>query len=338
MKLHPGAWIAWLTAVTVFAFTVGNPLYVFLAICAVVVVHLSLPRAEGIAGRAVRMFVVVGCVLLALRLVFVALLPNPGTTVLFSVPHLVLPRFLGGLSLGGNINAEVLAAGFAEGLRLILVLAAFGVFNAHADISALLRSVPSTFRDAGLVISIAFAFVPGMVATVREVRDAQRLRGEHGLRRLAPSLAVPVLVLALERAFLLAESIDARGYGTTAAPTKVARTSLVGGLAALLVSIAAWSAGWRGFSTVIAIAGAAAIVWSLRESAVASGTTRLTVRVVRPTDIVVIAASGAVALLALRAGADASYNPYPSIVAPSFAVTTAMLAAALVAPALAAKR
>lgn len=336
-KLHAGAWAVWLVAVAVFAFAVSDPLYITIAIGAVILVHLSLPAADGVAARAVRMFVAFGAVLLVLRLVFVALLPNPGTTALFAVPHLVLPRFLGGLSLGGDIHAEVLAAGFAEGLRLILVLAAFGVFNAHADVSSLLRSVPGAFRDAGLVVSIAFAFVPGMMRTVRDVRDAQRLRGERGLRRLAPSLAVPVLGLSLERALLLAESMDARGYGGASSTTK-GRTALVAGLVSLFASVFAWSAGWRIISPALAAIGVAAIVWSLRESAMSSRTTRLARSRLRRFDLVVIFAAGAVVGLVTHLGPDATYNPYPRIVWPGFGIGTAVVAAMLAAPAFASAR
>src|SRR5205823_6608529 len=116
-----------------------------------------------------------------------------------------------------------------------------------------------------LVVSIAFAFVPGMIRTVRDVRDAQRLRGERGLRRLAPSLAVPVLGLSLERALLLAESMDARGYGTVAAPAS-SRRVLVGGLLALLLSVPAWAAGLGPLATALAAAGSVAIVVSLRQA------------------------------------------------------------------------
>ncbi len=331
-SLHPGAWIAWLSAVAIFAFTVTNPLYTVLALAAVIVVHLSLPSTDSV--RAVRMFIVFGCVLLLLRLLFVALLPNPGTTILFFTPRLVLPNFLGALQIGGPVTQEVLVAGASEGLRLVLVLAAFGVFNAHADTSSLLRSVPSVFRDTGLVVSIAFAFVPGMIRTVRDVRDAQRLRGERGLRRLAPSLAVPVLGLSLERALLLAESMDARGYGV-AASSALSRNTLIAGLVALLASVPALAAGLGTVATALAIAGAVAIVISLRLAASTSKTTRLTVTPVRATDLMVIVACAGIAVLAFRAGGDATYNPYPVFVAPGFTIRTAFISAALLIPAVA---
>ncbi len=334
MTLHPSAWIAWLTAVSVFAFVVTNPLYILLALLAVAVVQLSFPREESALGRAVRMFVIAGIVLLVIRVLFVALLPNPGRTVLFTVPSFETPSWLGGLDLGGGVSAEVVTQAVVEGSRFILVLAAFGVFNARADLAGLVRSVPAAFRDVGLVVSIAVAFVPGMLRTVRDVRDAQRLRGERGLRRLAPSLAVPVLGMSLERALLLAESMDARGYGY-GGTSGASRTSLWTGLVAMLASVAIWIAGFNTPATALAIVGAVAIVIGYRNASVSSPTTRLAGRPVTSFDVVVMVASAAVVVLASVAGPDALYDAFPEVSAPPFAWRTAVLTFLLALPAIA---
>ncbi len=334
MTLHPSAWIAWLTAVSVFAFVVTNPLYILLALLAVAVVQLSFPREESALGRAVRMFVMAGAVLLVIRMLFVALLPNPGRTVLFSVPSFATPSWLGGLDLGGPVSAEVVTQALVEGSRFILVLAAFGVFNARADLAGLVRSVPAAFRDVGLIVSIAVAFVPGMLRTVRDVRDAQRLRGEYGLRRLAPSLAVPVLGMSLERALLLAESMDARGYGY-GGTSGASRTSLWAGLLAMLASVATWIAGFNTAAAALAIVGAIAIVVGYRNASVSSPTTRLAGRPVTSFDVVVMVASAAVVVLASMAGPDALYDAFPEVTAPPFAWRTAVLTFLLALPAIA---
>lgn len=331
--LHPSAWIAWLTAISVFAFVVTNPLYILLALGAVVVVHLSFPPESSSVGRAVRLFVVVGLVLLVVRMAFVALLPNPGQTTLFSVWSVRTPRWFGGLDLGGAVTAEVVAGAASEGLRLIVVLAAFGVFNARADLSGLLRTVPAAFRDIGLVLSIAVAFVPGMLRTVGDVRDAQRLRGEWGLRRLAPSLVVPVLGMSLERALLLAESMDLRGYGRGTV-SRSSRILLGGGLGAALAAVALWIAGAGYAATPMAVAAGASIVLGFRAASMASPTTRLRGRPVGAFDIAIIVASAGVVFAAVSAGADAFYDPFPVVGWPPFAWTTAGLTILFTLPAL----
>lgn len=333
MALHPAAWIAWLTSVGVLAFAVTNPLYIVLGIMAVLVVHLAHPPDPSPTGRAVRTFLILGLVFLALRIVFVAFLPNPGRTVLFVVPELKTPSWLGSMDLGGDITAEVLAGGATEGLRLLLVLVAFGVFNARADIVGLIRTVPSAFRDAGLVVSIAIAFVPGMLRTVNDVRDAQRLRGESGLKRLAPSLVVPIVGLSLERALLLAESMDVRGYGRGSA-TRASRTFISAGLFTILLAVAVWIAGGRGPGAVIAVAGCAAIVWGFRSASISSPVTRLSGKPVGALDVAVIAAAAVTVVALALAGTDAAFDPYPVIDWPAFDPKTAVATLFLTVPSL----
>lgn len=347
MALHPAAWIAWLTSISVFGFVVTNPLYIVLALLAVLVVHASFPPDPSPVGRAVRLFVTLGLVLLVVRILFIGLLPNPGRTELLALPELTTPRFLGGLDLGGPVTAEVLVGAASEGLRLVLVLTAFGVFNAHADLAGLLRTVPAAFRDVGLVASIAVAFVPGVLRTTRDVREAQRLRGESGLRRLAPSLVVPVLGMSLERAMLLAESMDARGYGRGAegiggsATDRGIRSSRLlswAGLGLLLGAVALWVSGRPTAATVCAAAGGAALIAGFRAASSRSSTSRLLVRAVSTLDIAMIGVCVIATIAAITAGPGATYDPYPVVSWPSFSVPTAAITLAFAAPALGASR
>jgi energy-coupling factor transport system permease protein len=221
----------------------------------------------------------------------------------------------------------------SEGLRLIVVLAAFGVFNARADLSGLLRTVPAAFRDVGLVLSIAVAFVPGMLRTVSDVRDAQRLRGQRGLRRLAPSLAVPVLGMSLERALLLAESMDLRGYGR-GTPSRASRVFLWGGLVMALAAVAFWISGTPPMATALAVAGGVAIVAGFRAASAASPTTRLSGRPAGAFDVAIIVACAGVLFAALSAGADAFYEPFPVVGWPPFAWRTSAITLLFTLPSL----
>ena len=131
MTLHPGAWIAWLTSISVFAFVVTNPLYVAArarARCSSSTcrsradpsprrtsrpaVPRLRPRAPGRPGRVHR-----------------AACPTRGRRRCSRSPSCRRPRWLGGLELGGPVSAEVLVAAASEGLRLVVVLAAFGVLQ-----------------------------------------------------------------------------------------------------------------------------------------------------------------------------------------------------------------
>lgn len=331
MSVHPAAWIAWLTAVAVFVFVVSNPLYLVLALGAVLVVHISFPKTVSRAARAVRSFLVLGIVLLIVRVFFVALITNPGETIILILPRVEVPRWLGGFGLGGLVSAEVLVAAATDGLRLIVLLVAFGVFNAHADVASLVRTVPSVFRDAGLVVSIAMSFIPGMLRAARDVRDAQRLRGEKG-RMLAPSLAVPIIGLGLERALLLAESMDARGYGRGETP-RLARGVLWSGLAAIVVGMGIWAGGYRTAGAVLIASGGAAIVWSLRTASRLSPVTRLATRSVDVFDAVIIGASSVACAFVVLAGPAAAFDPYPAVHMPTFSVRVAAISFLLTLPA-----
>jgi energy-coupling factor transport system permease protein len=86
-------------------------------------------------------------------------------------------------------------------------------------------------------VSVAITFVPQMVLSARQIREAQRIRGHRfrGLRDLLP-LILPLLASGLERAIQLAEAMEARGFASAVAPVsgKQAAFNQVRTLAALL--------------------------------------------------------------------------------------------------------
>ncbi|HVL80511.1 MAG TPA: energy-coupling factor transporter transmembrane component T [Actinomycetota bacterium] len=333
--LHPLGWFAWLLGVCVYALQLGsnelfaaasNPWHSGVALATVLLVHLASPPDASPVGRAVRTFLVAGAVLLVLRLAFTGLLPNPGRTVLLTLPQLRVA----GLRLGGPLTAEVLAEAGAEGLRLMVVLAAFGVFNARVDLSALLRSVPPVLREVGLVVGIAASFVPGLLATARDVRDAQRMRGQRGLRTLAPSLAVPILGRTLERSFMLAESMDARGYGAASGPAPTPLPAAAGA-AAMVAGVAVWTAGAPRAATLLVGAGLAGVVVYLRAVSRASLVTRMASR--RPGLVdACVALMAAGAALSARLP-EASWTAYPVLQPPELWVPAVLPVLGFAAPA-----
>jgi energy-coupling factor transport system permease protein len=97
---------------------------------------------------------------------------------------------------------------------LFAMLLVFATFNMGVEMNRVLRWVPAGLYQAGLVASIALAFVPQMVTSLSDIREAQRVRGHRfrGLRDLVP-LMIPLITTALERSLTLAESMEARGFG-----------------------------------------------------------------------------------------------------------------------------
>ena len=142
-----------------------------------------------------------------------------------------------GTAVGGPITLEVVIAGAVSGLMLLTILVVFAAFNSVVDHYQLLRATPAFLFQAGVIISIAITFVPQMVISAREIRQAQRIRGHRfrGIRDLLP-LVIPLLANSLERAIQLAETMEARGFGSGVHPGSPHRAVLsqMGTLAGLL--------------------------------------------------------------------------------------------------------
>ncbi len=191
--LHPAAWIVWATCAGFVAFVTTDPVYLVLLVAVSWFVHAS-NRATTASDRSFRVFLIAGLVALVLR-----------TSLAFL--GAVVPSI-------GAVTSATIAFAFLEGLRLATILVVFGTFNAVTDPFGLVRMAPRRFHEPALAAALALSIAPRTIASVGDVREAQRLRGlpVSGLRSL-PSLAVPVLERGMEEASTLAESMDARGHG-----------------------------------------------------------------------------------------------------------------------------
>ena len=261
---HTWSWVAWLVAAVVPAFTVRNPLYLALVLGAAWIVYAALGRTTP-TGSSWGGFVKLGTFLLALTIPFNALSMHLGQIVLFRLPQ-------SWPIIGGPITLEAVIGGAVNGLALLTILIVFASFNAVVDHYQLLRATPAFLFQAGVIVSIAVTFVPQMVLSAKEIRQAQRIRGHRfrGIRDLVP-LVIPLLANALERAIQLAETMEARGFGSTVNPLshRQALWSQLGTLIALLgllsgLSILAFlpeRSGWGWMLVTLAVAGMLALLW-----------------------------------------------------------------------------
>jgi energy-coupling factor transport system permease protein len=231
--LHTGSWVVWLLAAAVPAFLLYNPLYLLLTLGASWLVYNTLGRTSAI-GSSWGAFVKIGFFFFALAIPFNAFAIHVGRIVLFRLPQ-------SWPIVGGAITLEAVIAGTVSGLYLLTILVVFAAFNSVVDHYQLLRATPAFLFQAGVVVSIAITFVPQMVLSAQEIRQAQRIRGHRfrGIRDLLP-LILPLLASGLERAIQLAEAMEARGFGAVATPSSHRRRlfSLLGILAALLAVVA----------------------------------------------------------------------------------------------------
>ena len=233
---HTWSWVVWLVAAAAPAFTMRNPFYLALLLGAAWIIYTALGRSTPM-GSSWGSFVKLGLFVFALAIPFNALSIHMGQITLFQLPE-------NWPIIGGPITLEAIIGGAASGLSLLTILVVFAAFNAVVDHYQLLRATPSFLFQAGVVISIAITFVPQMVLSAREIRQAQRIRGHRfrGLRDLLP-LVLPLLANSLERSIQLAETMEARGFGTAVSPLSrrravLSQMGLLAALVAILVGLA----------------------------------------------------------------------------------------------------
>ncbi|MER5495179.1 CbiQ family ECF transporter T component [Streptomyces sp. NPDC002454] len=235
--LHPGAWWVWALGLGVAASRTTHPLLLGLLV-AVAGYVVAARRTEAPWARAYGAFVKIALVVLGVRLVFAVLLgsPIPGTHVLFTLPEVPLPDWAQGVRIGGRVTLEGLVFALYDGVRLAALLLCVGAANALANPSRLLKSLPGALYEVGVAVVVAMTFAPNLIADVRRLRAARRLRGrpDRGLRGVL-QVGLPVLEGALERSVALAAAMDARGYGRTAdVPVRVRRLTAALTLGGLL--------------------------------------------------------------------------------------------------------
>ncbi len=232
-EYHALAWTTWLVAAALPALLTRNPYYLSLVILAASVVYLAQESRSPVA-RGWSAFIKLGLILCAFSVPANALFVHYGDIVLISLPR-------DWPVVGGGITLEAALFGLGNGLSLLALLLIFAVFNIAVPPASLLRLVPNFLHQAGVTVAIAIAFVPQMIVSAQEIREAQQVRGHRfrGLRDLLP-LFVPLLAGGLERAIQLAESMEARGFGnerigSISGSMLTARAASVAGLAGLAI-------------------------------------------------------------------------------------------------------
>lgn len=228
--LHPLAWWLWALALAAAASRTLNPI-VLAAVVAVAGLVVVARRSDTPWARSFGAFLVLGAVVLGVRLLFEVLFaaPVPGTTV-FSLPELVLPSWMAGARLGGDVTLEALFAALYAGLQLVAILACVGAANSLANPTRLLKTVPGALYEVGVAVVVALTLVPSALQHLHQVRDARRLRGRstRGVRANG-RMAAAVLTGALERSLSLAAAMDSRGFGRLQ-PLSPAERRLTAGL------------------------------------------------------------------------------------------------------------
>lgn len=246
-------WLVWALSAAASAQLAPSPVYVALVI-AVAALVVSVHGLDTPFARTFPTLLTVGIAFALLRTVLTVATTHggPGPTI-FTTPELSLPDALGGFTVGGPIELEILLQSAAEGFVVVGVMAVFGAFNAVVSHYELVQSAPRAFYELGLVLIVALAFVPSTIGAITSVREADRARtGGRVVRRgRLVRLVVPILETGMERAVALAESMDSRGFARGRATARER------------------ASGWCGFASLLALGGAfVALVGEARLAAV----------------------------------------------------------------------
>jgi energy-coupling factor transport system permease protein len=116
--------------------------------------------------------------------------------------------------VGGAMTVESLAFGGALGLGLVAAVLAVAPLSMVLEPHDVVDAMPAPLERTGIAVAASMNLVSGFGRTFTAVRDAQRMRGwrPRGLRSWNEVL-VPVVLTAIEDSVLLAEAMEARGFG-----------------------------------------------------------------------------------------------------------------------------
>ena len=191
-----------LAAVTV-ALSTDNPVYRGLVALAALDVLLTwLPPGRRIRPLAFALLIAAGIAAL-----IDVLAAHTGADVLVRLPA-DWPL------VGGALTLESLAFGGAIGLGLVAALLAVAPLSLVLEPHDVVDAMPGPLERTGIAVATSLNLVSGFGRTFTAVCDAQRMRGwrPRGLRSWNEVL-VPVVLTAIEDSVLLAEAMEARGFG-----------------------------------------------------------------------------------------------------------------------------
>lgn len=133
-----------------------------------------------------------------------------GATVLFALPAQIP-------ALGGPYTLEALAFGAVGGITIAAAILSASPFSLLLDSHEVMDALPAALSRTGVAIAASLNLVPAVARSFVQVTEAQRLRGwrPRGPRSWM-EVVVPVVLTSVEGSIQLAESMEARGFGSGA--------------------------------------------------------------------------------------------------------------------------
>jgi energy-coupling factor transport system permease protein len=203
---------AWSACCLFIVLSTTNPVYKVLVLAAAL---SALAAGAGLRRMRGLLVAVLLIATFAMALNFVS--AHLGATVLFALPDQIP-------ALGGPYTLEALVFGASGGITIAAAILAAAPFSLLLDSHEVMDALPAPLSRTGVVIASSLNLVPAVATSFVEVTEAQRLRGwrPRGPRSWM-EVVVPVVLTSVEGSIQLAESMEARGFGSGARTTMASR-------------------------------------------------------------------------------------------------------------------
>jgi energy-coupling factor transport system permease protein len=227
-----------------------NPVYKVLVLAAAVSA-----LAAGAGLRRIRALLVAVLLIGAFATVLNFVSAHLGATVLFTLSPQIP-------ALGGPYTLEAMVFGAVGGITIAAAILSAAPFSLLLDSHEVMDALPAPLSRTGVAIAASLNLVPAVATSFIQVTDAQRLRGwkPRGPRSWM-EVVVPVVLTSVEGSIQLAESMEARGFGSGARTTMASHALRLSdwlvvaasgvALAAFAVARATgWAADWFPYPTL----------------------------------------------------------------------------------------
>lgn len=241
---------AWSACCLFIVLSTSNPIYKVMVLAAALCA-----LAAGAGLRRIRRLLVAVFLIAAFATLLNFVSAHLGATVLFALPDQIP-------AIGGPYTLEALVFGASGGITIAAAILAAAPLSLLLDSHEVMDALPAPLSRTGVAIASSLNLVPAVATSFVEVTEAQRLRGwrPRGPRSWMEVL-VPVVLTSVEGSIQLAESMEARGFGsgarTTMASQALGRADwlLVAASGLALAGFAAaraagWAADWFAYPTL----------------------------------------------------------------------------------------
>ncbi len=206
-NLNPLTKIIWLIAVMIVALTFSSGVYLLLLLSSV----LAVAAAAKVLPKLLPMFK--GLLLFSLMMILLQVIfLKQGEILIYLLPGEILP-----------VYSKAVYLGAAMSIRMMAVVLSFVVFLATTQYRDIILTMHRQLKlpyDYVFMFMTALRFIPAFLTEIKLVREAQAARGclvdgGNPVIKLKSygSVAVPLVLISLQKAEQLAMAMETRGYG-----------------------------------------------------------------------------------------------------------------------------